>query len=71
MANTPIMIPAISPLDRPLLLPPPDAEPVEAETGGMDVDVDVGYETVRREGDNELVVPTGEFVNIFGVSEVV
>lgn len=76
IANTPITIPAVSPFDRLLLPPPPDAELVEAEEGGVDAaEVDVRDETVRKAGDDEVVVPAGEFiltlVVIAGVSEAV
>jgi hypothetical protein len=58
-AKTPITIPAVSPLDRLLLLLTPDtAFVVGCEEAG--VDDDVGEEAVQTVGDNVVLVPAGE-----------
>jgi tRNA(Leu) C34 or U34 (ribose-2'-O)-methylase TrmL len=65
--TTPITIPAVSPLDRVLLLLTPDAAfVVGGEEAG--VDDDVGEEAVRTVEDNVVLVPAGESTRMLGVA---
>jgi hypothetical protein len=66
-AKTPITIPAVSPLDRLLLLLTPDAAFV---FGGEEpgVDDDVGEEAVRTVEDNVVLVPAGESTRMLDVA---